>query len=231
MIISKTLKQPTLTSFACLLLIIFSTQSIAAQLYRYTNEQGNLVIGQAIPPKFVSKGYDILNAQGRMIETIPPALSAKQIAHRDAQFKQEKQAKIAHAAQDEIDERLTQLYSHPDDAVRTLERRTQDIKNVIQVKLKRINNAKKQIIEQEEFAANRQRKGLSIPKPTLEKIDILKKDISNAQADILELKQEFEVILNEFDVKIRRLEELTKQKSHKYSELLDTFEKPSALTK
>jgi len=231
MIIFKTLKQHALTSFVCLLFVIFSTQSIAAQLYRYKNEQGNLVMGQAIPPKFVSRGYDILNAQGRIIETIPPALNAKQIAQRDALFEQEEQVKIAQAAQDEIDSNLKQLYSHPDDAVRILQRRIQDIKSVIQVKTIRINNAKKQIREQEELAANKQRKGLSIPKSTFEKIGVFKKDISNAQADILELKQEFDIILSEFDVKIRRLEQITKQTSHKYSELLDSLAKPSVLTK
>jgi len=231
MIIFKALKQHSLTSFVCLLLVIFSTPSIAAQLYRYKNEQGNLVMGQAIPPKFVSKGYDILNAKGRIIETIPPALSAKQIAQRDALLEQEEQAKIAQAAQDKVDDTLKQLYSHPDDAVRILDRRIQDIKSVIQVKLRRINNSKKLMREQEELAANKQRKGQSIPKSIFTKITAFEKDISNAQADILELKQEFEIILSEFDVKIRRLEKITKQKSHKYSALLDSLEKPSILTK
>ncbi|MFT6267099.1 MAG: hypothetical protein ACJAWS_003266, partial [Oleiphilaceae bacterium] len=118
MMIIKILKQHALTSLVCLLFVIFSTQSIAAQLYRYTNEQGNLVMGHVIPPNFVAKGYDILNVQGRIIETIPPALNEKQIAQRDAQLKQKEQAKIALAVQDEIDDKLKQLYSHPDDAVR-----------------------------------------------------------------------------------------------------------------
>jgi hypothetical protein len=231
MMIIKILKQHALTSLVCLLFVIFSTQSIAAQLYRYTNEQGNLVMGHVIPPNFVAKGYDILNVQGRIIETIPPALNEKQIAQRDAQLKQKEQAKIALAVQDEIDDKLKQLYSHPDDAVRILQRRIQDIDSVIRVKTGRIDNAKKQIREQEELAATRQRKGLPVPKPTLEKIDILQKDIINAQADILELKQEFKVVLSKSDIKIRRLEHITSQKSLKYSELLNSLKKPTPLTK
>jgi len=229
MINFKPFKQYTLTSFVCLLLVIFSTQSIAAQLYRYKNEQGNLVMGHAIPPKFVSKGYDILNVQGRIIETIPPALSAEQITQRDARLEQEKLAIIAQAAQDEIDDKLKQLYSHPDDAVRVLKRRIQDIGSVIQVKTGRINNANKQIIEQEVIAANRQRKGLSVPKPTLEKIEILKKDISNSKADILELRDDYKIVLKEFDTKIRRLELIKNQKSEKYSALLKSLEKDENL--
>ena len=186
-------------------------------------------MGQAIPPKFVSKGYDILNAQGRIIETIPPALSTKQIAQRDALLEQEKQAKIVQAAQDEIDDKLKQLYSHPDDAVRILERRTQDIKSVIQVKTGRINNAKKQIREQEELAANKQRKGLNIPKSIFTKISTLEKGISNAKADILELRNDYKLVLKEFDTKIRRLELIKKQKSEKYSALLESLKKDEDL--
>jgi chromosome segregation ATPase len=225
MIIKKALKQYTLTSFACLLFVIFSTQSIAAQLYRYKNEQGNLVMGHAIPPELVSKGYDILNAQGRIVATIPPALNAEQIAQRDAELKRKEEAKIARAIQDEIDENLKQLYSHPDDAVRILQRRVQDIESVIQVKKGRIDNAKKQIREHEEQAATRQRKGLSVLKTTFEKIDALQKDISNAEADILELQQEFTAVLSEFDIKIRRLELITKKKSDTYPTLLNTLKK------
>jgi len=186
-------------------------------------------MGHAIPPKFVSKGYDILNVQGRIIETIPPALSAEQITQRDARLEQEKLAIIAQAAQDEIDDKLKQLYSHPDDAVRVLKRRIQDIGSVIQVKTGRINNANKQIIEQEVIAANRQRKGLSVPKPTLEKIEILKKDISNSKADILELRDDYKIVLKEFDTKIRRLELIKNQKSEKYSALLKSLEKDENL--
>jgi hypothetical protein len=223
MIIFQAFKQFSLTSFMCLLLVSFSTPNLAAQLYRYKNEQGNLVMGQAIPPELVSKGYDILNAKGRVIETIPPALSAKQIAQRDAQIAQEEQEKIAKAAQDEIDDKLTQLYSHPDDAVRILERRTQDIKSVIQLKLGRINSANKQIREQEELAANKQRKGLKIPNSILTKITAFEKDVVNAEADIVELQHDYKVVLKEFDIKIRRLELINDQKSEKYTALLNSF--------
>ena len=223
MIIFKTLKQHLITWLMCLVLVILSTQSIAAQLYRYKNEQGNLVIGQTIPPKFVSKGYDILNLQGRVLETIAPALTPEQIAARDAQLEIEKQAKIEQAKQAEIDDKLKQLYSHPDDAVRILERRTQDIKNVISVKKSRISNAQKQIREQEELAAQNQRKGYKVPERVLEKINTLTKDINNSKADIDELEQEFDVVLTEFDIKIRRLEHIKKKKSEKYVEFLESL--------
>jgi len=180
-------------------------------------------MGHVIPPKFVSKGYDILNAKGRVIETIPPALNAKQIARRDAQLKQEEQAKIAQAAQDKIDDTLKQLYSHPDDAVLILERRTQDIKSVIQVKLRRINNSKKLMREQEELAANKQRKGQNIPKSIYTKITAFEKDITNAEADILELQNDYKTVLSEFNPKIRRLELINNQKSEKYPDLLKSL--------
>jgi len=227
MIIFNALKQHTLQAICCLLLGLFATQSIAAQLYRYKNEQGNLVMGHAIPPKYVSKGYDILNAQGRIIERVPPALNTEQISLRDAKLEKEKQKKIAQAAQNEIDATLKQLYSHPDDAVRILKRRIQDINSVIQVKKVNIENSEKQILALEEQAANKQRKGFNIPKSILNKIDLLKKVIINAQADIQELKKDYKIVLKEFDTKIRRLELIKHQKSSQYSELLKSLENDS----
>jgi len=222
-------KQGILLVSLCMNLVFFSSQSSAVQLYRYKNDQGNLVMGQVIPPRYVSKGYDILNEQGRLIQRVAPALTPKQIAQRNAKLEQEKQAKIAQAAQDEIDAKLKQLYSHPDDAVRILERRIQDIKSVIQVKRGRIENTEKQILEQEELAANKQRKGFKIPDAVINKITVFKKDITNSQADILELNQDYQAVLVEFDKKIKRLEEINHTKSSKYTELLNSLKDDSTL--
>jgi len=222
-------KQGILLVSLCMILGFFSSQSSAVQLYRYTNDQGNLVMGQAIPPRYVSRGYDILNEQGRLIQRIAPSLTPEQIAQRNAKLEQEKQAKTAQAAQDEIDAKLKQLYSHPDDAVRILERRLLDIKSVIQVKRARIENTEKQILEQEELAANKQRKGFKIPDSIINKITTFKKDITNAQADISELKQDYQAVLSEFDTKIKRLEKINNKKSSKYAELLNSLKDDSSL--
>jgi hypothetical protein len=59
------------------------------QLYRYVDSRGITVLDtQGVPPEYVGKGYQILNQQGRVIQTVPPAPTAeenRQAAARQAQ--------------------------------------------------------------------------------------------------------------------------------------------------
>lgn len=55
------------------LLLSFSTGLVSAQeFYRYQNDQGQTVLDTRIPGQFVNNGYDILDSNGRLIETVPP---------------------------------------------------------------------------------------------------------------------------------------------------------------
>ena len=58
---------------------VFCASSANAEYYRYKNEKGQLVMEQSIPPQFVRQGYEVLSDGGRLIETVPPALTQEQI--------------------------------------------------------------------------------------------------------------------------------------------------------
>lgn len=205
-----------------------STHATAAQYYRYKDENGNVVLNRTIPPRFVGKGYEILNDRGRVIETVPPALTPEQIAARDAERERQRQLEEQRLEQERIDEELKQLYSHPDDAVRVLKRRIQDIEGVIQLKESKIESAEREIIKQEGIAANIQRNGRAIPENIIATIKSLKNDIVNARADIKELQAERTKVLAEFDEKIRRLEIITDKQASEYRDWLQQLNKPAS---
>ncbi|KZY37680.1 hypothetical protein A3752_08595 [Oleiphilus sp. HI0081] len=201
-------------------LSLVATHASAAQLYRYKDNQGTYVLNQTIPPEYVKKGYDILNRQGRVIQVVAPELTAEQIAARDAALEQERLQKIEAEKQALIDGELKQLYSHPNDAVRVLSRRVQDIKGLILVKRTKIDASKNGIIEEEAQAANRQRQGLKVFETTLKKLEKYKSDIDNNEHDIVELHNELKKVKDEFDKKIRRLEVITGKTASDYAKLL-----------
>ena len=198
-----------------------SSLCLAAQLYRYTDEHGNVVMSSSIPAQYVGKGYDILNEHGRLVERVAPALTKEQIALRDAEQARQEKLKLEQAAQAKFDEELKLLYSHPNDAVRILKRRILDIKSLIQLKRNKIESNDKLIVEQESEAASRQRNGQNIPETVLASIAKLKNETVNARADIVELNSEFAKVLKEFDVKIKRLEFITKKEASDYPALLE----------
>lgn len=198
-------------------LLLFLIGSVeAAQYYRYKDENGSVVMALTIPPEFVSKGYEVLNDKGRVIDRVAPALTPEQIAARDAAKEQERLRALEAQAQAERDAQLKQLYSHPDDVVRAMERQAGDVLAAIQVKLGSIAFAQKNIMKLEEKAADLQRKGRNVPENITAEIAGLNKEIENSRLDIQERSKAFERILEEFDEKIRRLEQITKKQSSTY---------------
>lgn len=195
----------------------------AGQLYRYHNESGQLVLSQTLPAQFAEKGYDILNEKGRLIKSIPPALSPEEIRIRDEKLEAERLALIEKQKQDAIDEELKQLYSQPNDVVRVLNRKFLDIQSVVDIKRSKIENLKSQIIDEETRAADRQRKGFPVGEAAIEKLQFLKKDIVNTRIDIKELYTKLNSVVAEFDKKIRRLEEITDYTASDYPAVLDAI--------
>jgi hypothetical protein len=190
-------------------------------LYRYLDNNGNVVLNSTIPPEFVGQGYQVLNEKGRLMETVPPALTAEQIAARDAERMRQQALEAEHKRQLEIDQELKLLYSHPNDLVRTLRRRILDIQGVLQLRHTQIEAGRREISELEGRAADAQRQGREIPDSLIGSIARLRKEIANNQADIEQGHQEMARVLEEFDANIQRMEVITDQQASDYPALLE----------
>ncbi|MEH6639776.1 MAG: hypothetical protein V7717_10910 [Porticoccaceae bacterium] len=55
-----------------LTLMLLATAVFAADLYRYRNDKGNLVINHTVPPQFAKNGYERINSSGRVVERVEP---------------------------------------------------------------------------------------------------------------------------------------------------------------
>ena len=204
----------SLLIFAVGLTLAFSTY--AANLYRYKDENGVTALGLNIPPHLVRNGYEVLGSNGRVIKVVPPALTAEEIAIRDA--KEAEKIRLAQEAQKqkEEDEALLKLYSHPDDAVRVLKRKLQDIEDFISLKNGNISVVKGQLEQEEAKAANMERTGKKIPGNILNKIEQQKQKIIEIENDIEVKRNEIPVLKLVFDKIIKRLELITNKKSANY---------------
>lgn len=193
-----------------------AVSTYAANLYRYKDENGVTALGLNIPPHLVRNGYEVLGSNGRVIKVVPPALTAEEIATRDA--KEAEKIRLAQEAQKqkEEDEALLKLYSHPDDAVRVLKRKLQDIEDFISLKNGNISVVKGQLEQEEAKAANMERTGKKIPDNILNKIEQQKQKIVEIQNDIEVKRNEIPVLKLVFDKIIKRLELITNKKSANY---------------
>lgn len=182
----------------------FSAQ-VAANMYRYTDENGQVVISSTIPQEATKRGYDILSNNGRVIETIPPAPTEEEIAAREAEKQRQKEL----AEQREQDRLLLKRFSHPDQAVKAMHRKIRELEGLIQLKRGNISVISSQLDNEQSRAANMERAGREIPESTLEKIRRLEAQIRDIEREITSQTQEIEELRKAFEADIERLEEVT----------------------
>ncbi|WP_273805576.1 MULTISPECIES: DUF4124 domain-containing protein [unclassified Pseudomonas] len=159
---------------ASLLLIALPLAGQAAELYRYLDRNGTLVIDrQGVPPEYAGKGYDVLNEQGRVIRKVAPALPAAEL---DRQARERQQALV--------DGQLRKLYSNVEDVDRAKARKLTELDGLMQIKkanLEATRQLQSQLMEQ---AAVQQRNGQALPADLQARLDAAAADQVRLQADL-----------------------------------------------
>ena len=194
--------------FIAALLVFASTHALAdaneVLLYRYINSQGAKVVAYSIPPKFVGKGYEVINRQGLVLEVVAPELS-KAEKDRQRQLKQE-QEKL-----DEWDQRLLRRYSYPSEIEEAKLRKLSKVeasKNLIQ---NHINNINREIEKYQATAATQERRDGKVSPKVLTIINSLfserlinEQKLKNAEADVESEAKRFDQDIERFKkIKIR----------------------------
>ena len=54
-----------------ILLALVSSSAFSDNLYRYKNDVGGTVVDWHVPAAYVGRGYEVLNAQGEVVEVVP----------------------------------------------------------------------------------------------------------------------------------------------------------------
>ncbi|MGP4842849.1 DUF4124 domain-containing protein [Marinobacter sp. 1Y8] len=198
---------PRLALAAVILASLVSTSAIASTMYRYKDNNGRMVISNTVPSESTTRGYEILNDKGRVVRVIEPAPTEEELADRDAQ----KKRKRAVEEQRREDAELLRTFSHPDDGVKALRRKLQELESISQLKRGNISVIESQLQEQQSKAADLERSGREVPDNLRARIDRLRSQIFDIEREISAQNLETESIREAFEDKIERLEELTGQ--------------------
>lgn len=159
---------------ASLLLIALPLAGQAAELYRYLDRNGTLVIDrQGVPPEYAGKGYDVLNEQGRVIRKVAPALPAAEL---DRQARERQQAVV--------DGQLRKLYSNVEDVDRAKARKLAELDGLLQIKKANLEAARQLQSQLMEQAAVQQRNGQALPADLQARLDAAAADQVRLQADL-----------------------------------------------
>jgi len=190
---------------AALFLSLGMTTQAESSMYRYSDEKGQLVISNTIPQQATKRGYDILNSNGRVMETIPPAPTEAEIVAREEEKQRQKELTL----QREKDARLLRRFSHPDQAIKAMHRKLVELQGLIQLKRGNISVISSQLDSEQSRAADMERNGQKIPDATLDKIYRLESQIRDIEREISGQAQEIDSLKQAFEKDIKRLEKVT----------------------
>jgi chromosome segregation ATPase len=202
--------RPTTSAAIALLaaLGILVSTGVQAGMYRYKDENGQLVISNTIPQEATKRGYEILGNNGRVVETVAPAPTEEEIAAREAQKERERQAEL----QRQEDKKLLDRFSHPNQAVRAMHRKVREMEGIIQLKRGNISVISSQLDSEQSRAADLERSGRDVPEASLDKIRRLESQMDDIEQEIADQRRQIEDMKDLFKADIKRLEEVTGEK-------------------
>jgi hypothetical protein len=153
------------------LFVTVSTSTVAqavdasgVRLYRYIDNRGVTVLDrQGVPPEYVGKGYEVLNSQGRVVQVVPPALTAEQARQAEAE-----------KAQADADAQLLHLYSSLEDVDRAKARKLAELDALIGVAQGNLRGFAVQQRNLQSQAADLERAGRPVLQTLIDQLDDLR---------------------------------------------------------
>jgi len=149
------------------LLSLLATVAEAGNLYRYRNNEGNLVIDYAVPPEYVASGYEILSESGTVIDVIEPQADPEDMEPEEVQRSRSE----AEAAQQKEDEMLLRTYSEVAELEAAMGRKLTQLDREIEIIRSNLEKNEKALNDSRVKAANYQLGGRNVPKALLKNMD------------------------------------------------------------
>ena len=173
----------------------------AAELYRYIKAKGVPVLDRSVPPQFVSRGYEVLDRDGRVKQVVPAALSPEQ---RQAQ----REAEQARQRQRASDETLLRLYASVADLDRAHSRQVQQIEGLIGTAEAGLLTLRIQRDDVQSRAASQERAGREVDAELLRQLDHIASEQGRLERQIANSRQEIESVNSAFASRRERLAQL-----------------------
>jgi len=161
------------------LLVAVALPAAAGQWYRYTNEDGVMVLAQSIPPSLVHKGYAIVGDDGKVIRVVAPEPTPA-----------ERAAKEAEEAMRQHDQALLTLYASAADVEDARDRKLRSIDveiNRVRSNMERLRIKKSRLEAQ---GAERERAGQPPSPEIVESLQIVALQIRDREKEIQARQQE-----------------------------------------
>ena len=183
--------------FVAVLLVSVSTQ--ADNLYRYKNDVGGTVVDWRVPPEFAGRGYEVLNAQGQVVEVVPRQLSSGELQNKDLVKRLQQEATVERARLAKWDKFLLLRYSTVEDIDAARDRALRDLKIRLSILASNQRTARNRLESVLARVADMERRGDVPLEQDLDAIAALRADIANTGRAIKEREAQVLEVTDSFD--------------------------------
>lgn len=200
----------TRLTLRCVILVLALLQldTVAAELYRYKNEDGVTVLGAHVPARYVKNGYTILSHDGRELEVVPRALTEEEIRQRDRDLAEKERFERERRERQIADQNLMRLYSTPGDVIRARDAKLASIDGLINTQRGNIQRLETQKRQLESALADIQRAGGRVDRERLGRIRTVETRIAQVQSEIEKKLEEKEALKVSYAKDLKRVKEL-----------------------
>lgn len=176
------------------LLQLVAPAAESANLYRYTNEEGNVVVDYQVPTRYVAQGYEVLNMEGVVLEVVPRQLTEEEKKVLNAQQELEEAARAEQERLKEWDESLLLRYSTIADIEAAEERALRDLRIRMSILKGNKRSLKQQVENYQSQAADLERRGQEVDVARLVAIEDIQSEIEATDRSINDRAREIEQV-------------------------------------
>ena len=177
-------------------------------MYRYTNDEGQLVIGYQVPPEFVDNGYEVLSSSGAIIEVVPRQLAEGEKDHLDEQARKERADAEEQERLRKWDESLLLRYSSVEDIEAARDRALRELRIRVSILKGKLRSLKQQVENYQALAADQERLGNSVDVEHLKAIENLQSEIASTERAVSDRQKEIAVVDADYDRDVERFSTL-----------------------
>jgi hypothetical protein len=190
------------------LALLLAPASLAANLYRYTNADGVTVVDYQVPVVYVSKGYEILNKDGVVVEVVPRELTGEEKKVLNAQQELEAEARAEERRLREWDESLLLRYSTLADIEAAQDRALRDLRIRLSILKGNKRSLKQQVESYQSQAADLERSGYTVDVDRIGAIEDIQTEIDTTDRAINDREREIEDVSAAYQTDIERFRQL-----------------------
>lgn len=201
-------RKSTLPVIAALLLATLALPAVAANIYKYVDENGRTVYNSFIPAEYVKNGYTILNEQGQVLQQVPRAATPQELAAQAAAKEAETQALADRIAQEENDKLLIRLYRAPDEIERKRDNTLQQMKTQQDLVGIGLGRATEEVARVQAIIDTARKEGREPAAGADKKLEAAKADMAKQQAQVDKIEADKAKVIADASSDIIRLREL-----------------------